>query len=512
MAAISPDIIRNPFIGTNGNWYVWDSSAYNFVDTGVVAGAGSQIGNLEELTTTEKETLVGAVNELDSDKANQTLTDAGGYYTVKTPEGALQEVGAQLADIARYVVINNVGDLVAGAKTGTTIDEIASAEDNKFLSCSAPIDVGDQDIYCAFEVSELYLLRIITVYNSSNTRLGHIAWANVINNTIIGDMSVILATYPTADRITITFAFSTNSSSTGGIVTLPASYDILFGYKNTNSDLYNEIDVRRTIAIVNGDGYGDYETIQSALAGEAEGTPIRLMPGEYAGTVDASTKKIVLLGVNRDDCIVSSYDGRYNCPAAKIADGYIENITFKMEYLSGTSYYDPSVTPTEAGGYSVHTDYDYSEGKKLTFKNCDFHSDYYPAVGIGLRPNFTLEFIGCRFYTTTDEMYTSFGVVDLGAVYWHDSATTSVGDNQIIIFRNCEFYGVGDHALAVNSKVYDAANYMYVQFINCTAYSDNLGMVDGVIYDLTASVGASWSGNNCTLLPSAGNNIPRMNT
>ena len=37
MAAISPDIIRNPYIGTNGNWYVWDSSAYNFVDTGIAA-------------------------------------------------------------------------------------------------------------------------------------------------------------------------------------------------------------------------------------------------------------------------------------------------------------------------------------------------------------------------------------------------------------------------------------------------------------------------------------------
>jgi len=43
MASISPDIIRNPYIGTNGNWYVWDSSAYNFVDSEVNASGANII-------------------------------------------------------------------------------------------------------------------------------------------------------------------------------------------------------------------------------------------------------------------------------------------------------------------------------------------------------------------------------------------------------------------------------------------------------------------------------------
>ena len=79
----------------------------------------SMIGNLEDLSTSEKINLVAAINEI----ANRTgsgavssvngktgdvvltgadigFTDAGGYYTADTAEGALAEIGAQLDGLA----------------------------------------------------------------------------------------------------------------------------------------------------------------------------------------------------------------------------------------------------------------------------------------------------------------------------------------------------------------------------------------------------------------------------
>jgi hypothetical protein len=185
MATISPDIIRNPYIGTNGNWYVWNSTTYNFVDTGVAAtgdtgatayeqavaggyagteeqfnadlaalgtaviaaelaetnaegfataaaasaaqlaaGAGSPVGqpydDLAALNTadpahtynylilsnghwcyydTGTSAFVDSGYAWQAATADAPLADAGDYYTVKTPEGALQQVGAKLVDI-----------------------------------------------------------------------------------------------------------------------------------------------------------------------------------------------------------------------------------------------------------------------------------------------------------------------------------------------------------------------------------------------------------------------------
>lgn len=58
---------RNPYIGENGHWYVWDGQAGNFVDTGVSAGAGTWgdiAGNLADQTDL-KEALDNKVDKVE---------------------------------------------------------------------------------------------------------------------------------------------------------------------------------------------------------------------------------------------------------------------------------------------------------------------------------------------------------------------------------------------------------------------------------------------------------------
>lgn len=43
--------------------------------------------------------LIGYVKEALSGKADKAINDAGGYYTTDTVDGALQEIGAELAGV-----------------------------------------------------------------------------------------------------------------------------------------------------------------------------------------------------------------------------------------------------------------------------------------------------------------------------------------------------------------------------------------------------------------------------
>lgn len=259
-------------------------------------------------------------------------------------------------------------------------------------------------------------------------------------------------------------------------------------------------------------GYGDFTSIIEACSNISERDEIVVNDGVYIGSIKQRNKYIKMRGVNKNTCIVKSNDGRYSYPPAEFCAGYFENLTFFHEYVEGESYMNPS-NPSESGGYAIHVEGDFSSGKKLTFVNCDFISDFYPAVGIGLRKDFTLEFINCRFYSNTNKMYTSQGLTDYGCLYFHDSAADMIcGDNQKIICKNCEFYSVGDILISIQAKKFDESNKMYAQFVGCMGWSNTKENSDETILDIIQTEEGNWSGKNCSLLPSFGNNISRLNT
>lgn len=75
--------------------------------------SGNSLGNLSQLTTKEKLTLVGAINEINEilkinqsphrDAINVTIKDAGGYFTNDDVEAVLQEIGLLLKNMQTKV-------------------------------------------------------------------------------------------------------------------------------------------------------------------------------------------------------------------------------------------------------------------------------------------------------------------------------------------------------------------------------------------------------------------------
>ena len=96
---------------------------------------------------------------------------------------------------------------------------------------------------------------------------------------------------------------------------------------------------------------------------------------------------------------------------------------------------------------------------------------------MGLRPNQTVTFNNCEFdaqyeyvYITSDDTYGS-----IGALFFHDSASTATGDNQRIILNNCILRSVNDVVLSMLSIDSKLDNKAYATFYNCMLWSETKG-------------------------------------
>ncbi|HEO8419428.1 TPA: hypothetical protein VBX77_001397 [Yersinia enterocolitica] len=161
----------------------------------------------------------------------------------------------------------------------------------------------------------------------------------------------------------------------------------------------------------------------------------------------------------------------------------------------------------------MHAEDDFSSGKTLEFNNCNIISDWNAAFGVGLRPNLTLIFKNCDFYGNYHQTWvSSLNQQDhIGAVFFHDSATSLKGINQKIIFDNCRIRSIGDHALVPYALNYEE-NEVEVTFINNMLWSEINGKGNGVIWHRTSPDGVAWSGNNMFLTgDSFGNNVTELN-
>ena len=250
-------------------------------------------------------------------------------------------------------------------------------------------------------------------------------------------------------------------------------------------------------------GNGDYTSITSALSNTNEKEIIYIKEGEYQEGIKCFNKEIYLKGLDKERCKIINTNGLYANPPAELSCGIFENLTF---YAKKTE--ESNSTTSVAGAYSVHIESDYSANKKMVFRNCDFISDFYPAIGIGLRPNFTPIFENCRFYSNAETMTgVSGSSIDLGAIYFHDSNTTLRG-GQGIIFKNCEFYSKNK---LITPYGINSDNVVNASFINCGGYSENLGITNIVNRRNTTSHGM-WSGACIKLSKeSFGNNIDELN-
>jgi len=295
------------------------------------------------------------------------------------------------------------------------------------------------------------------------------------------------------------------SSSSPVQITSPINFEIRDRY--TGSLAVNNLSVK----IVDKNGNGDYVSISEAVEKSTEGSTIIIMPGVYDEAVKSAGKELHFVGINRETCIIKNNTCSYYTPPLEIACGSMSNITLIADDEGNTTV---SKDDTSSKPYAVHIESGYGVGKKLTFNNCKFVSKWNAPVGMGLRPNQTVTFNNCEFdaqyeyvYITSADTYGS-----IGALFFHDSASTATGDNQRIILNNCILKSINDVVLSMLSIDSKLDNKAYATFYNCMLWSETKGKTD-VIWNRngTAQNGA-WVGKNIFLTPdSYGNNVAELN-
>ena len=267
------------------------------------------------------------------------------------------------------------------------------------------------------------------------------------------------------NRLTAFKRFAYADLTVGEPVTLSGSFnmDYSFGLSITvdNTEMGES-----SFVIVDATGGGKYTSVIDAINTEPEDTAIFVKPGVYEQDMtECLRKRIILIGTDRNACIIRDTDGRYGHHALYISCGYFENLTIEEPYVSGTSQ---EVGVSDLGAYAVHidTDDDYSVGKTTEFHHCTIKSDFFPALGIGLRTDAPVILDDCELQNNQVSGRGSYSTSgSLGALYFHDSNGTQ--GNQYITIKDCVLksslgYSMTPYQVTRNPQ----NNKVYCEFIN----------------------------------------------
>lgn len=232
--------------------------------------------------------------------------------------------------------------------------------------------------------------------------------------------------------------------------------------------------------IVSKNGDGDYMTVADAI-NNANGKPIYIKNGVYDEEIKCDDKEITLLGQDKYRTIIRAKNGLYGHDPIYLSRGYIENITFYAQYVSGES----TEIGSQSGAYAVHLDssYEYNGGSVL-FNNCRLISDFAPALGSGLRGNFTAEFLDCDFISNQNGIGYKHETGGVGAVYVHNDHTGKlIQANQKIALRNCICKAHMTNVLYLLTVKNNITPDAYAEFesINTVYYSETNGTKNIVV-------------------------------
>ena len=128
----------------------------------------------------------------------------------------------------------------------------------------------------------------------------------------------------------------------------------------------------------------------------------------------------------------------------------------------------------QEGAYAVHidTDEDYGVGKAIEFHHCNISSDFFPAIGCGLRKDMPLIIDDCVLENgqiATRGNYAPDGT--LGALFFHDT-NGALGD-QFISVKNSVLKSKLKYAMCMSQKSGTAeGSHVYCDFIGNVLFSD----------------------------------------
>ena len=199
-------------------------------------------------------------------------------------------------------------------------------------------------------------------------------------------------------------------------------------------------------------GSGYYQRITDAVNAASDGDIILIYPGIYLESLDLRGKELILVGWDRNECVIRYDTKDYFHPVLNASAGEFVRLT-----LYGVKGDEPSRLKSEEAGqeanaeeaattsgiavdpdlypaYTVHIEDDHQYGRNVLFDNCQIVSENNFCVGIGIRGNSNVTFANC--------LLRSVGMG--GCVFVHDSVDPEYGGDQTsLVFRNNRWENYG---------------------------------------------------------------------
>lgn len=178
--------------------------------------------------------------------------------------------------------------------------------------------------------------------------------------------------------------------------------------------------------IVDGNGNGDYLTIQEAVDAVVDGDEIVIMPGTYEESVNTGTKYVYLHGMGANVTKIVNHTGDYNTPPLWMCKGIVEGLTIFAEKTV-------EVSPSRYS-YGIHLDSHWGNDinmRSMLIKNCIIKSDFAGPIGCGVIDGSKINIVNTLIISTgiTNQAVSAFQI--------HGDSST-VGNADIII-ENSKF-------------------------------------------------------------------------
>lgn len=475
----------------------------------------SRIGDLADLDTTAKNSLVSAINEVfagcaPTDQQVQEAVDAWLEENISQETGYALDRALTLANAAAPADL--VGDLKSAVfNTGTetfvnnkdgpystniptnylrlyktpvpagyTIESIdiyigtpPNAEKPLFDLTLWKLNDGtltlDKTFHCDFERTLCDTIQNVVI-NYDTTAKTYIGIHTIHGNSAFANQDGT-GSYYTTDLESTSFQIGNlSSSSWGTCMTVNTSYDI-----NTIDSISEEVKTLKNNIITVGTT-GDYSTIQEACNAATNGSTILVYPGTYREHIIAHGKTLHLVGIDKDACIIIDSTGNYNTPPVNMNLGSIRNFTIIEDALDPTGEDVSGQVPVTNMAYCIHADNatNITSGSELVIDNCNMINANRPCVGAGLYSNYTIKITNCN-------MYSGVGVqtgYHRGVLYFHNNQQDNVSGQKMII-DNCKCVCADEKALY--SLATSAANVgLSVEMTRNIFYSEING-TDGII-------------------------------
>lgn len=313
-------------------------------------------------------------------------------------------------------------------------------------------------------------------------------------------MSVVDELLYKGTRYEITGLTKENGAASYDLAITDDNGNIIVLFKDGHIKTKNFDSGARSIVIVDSRGNGDYRSIQQAVNNTLDGDTILIYPGTYEEAVEMWGKNRHLVGVSKENCILTNGTGNYDTPPLEANIGSVTNMTIIADNYAPTIP-DPSGTENRAS-YAIHIEYANSTPFSFRVNNCILKAKWFPAVGLGLRYNQTVVIENSELVTEADSV--------LGALFFHNDASSNTSGTGKISVSNT-FLRSKKEALGLSSVSTKPA-LAEAEFVGCTLISEDYGTTNVIYKKYTTQAAGYLCGNRIYLAQSAhGNNIAELN-